>query len=147
MSDEYDATTVLAISSIGVPPYSARGLTQTVEPIEAAKNNWRTVNGEYIDVSGPQFRKYKSTVSCNDQVPPAFASLWPGRLLTVDCAFHLSYKTDGGSPERPVVSGSSRVEGDFTIYRPQLQMRCVSFSQSEDEYGAAIGWSIELEEV
>lgn len=150
MSDGiYDnAVTLLRISGIDVPPWSARGLTQTLAPIDAAANNWRTINGALLDVSAPQFRKYKSTITCNDQNPPAFSGLWPGRTLTIDCVSELSYKTGAaGQPERPVVEGSTRVEGLFTIYRPRLEMKCMSFSKDQDEYGAAVGWSIELEEV
>jgi hypothetical protein len=68
-------------------------------------------------------------------------------LLTVDCAATLSYKTASGSPVRPVVPDSSYTEGDYTIYRPRLQMRVKNFTTQEDEWGATISWSLELEEV
>lgn len=151
MSDGYydNAVTLLRISGIDVPPYSARGLSQTLEPIDAAGGGgpWRTINGGLLDVSAPQFRKYKTTISCNDQNPPAFADLWPGRTLVVDCVSELSYKTGtAGQPARTVVPDSSRVEGDFTIYRPRLTMVCIRFNKNQDEYGAAVDWSLELEE-
>jgi hypothetical protein len=150
MSDTYYAelATLLRISGIGVPPWSARGLTQTLEPIEAAKANWRTINGGLLDVSAPQFRKYRSTISCTDQNPPAFSRLWPGRTLVIDCVAELSYVTEGGTPERPVVSapGASRIEGVFTIYRPRLTMKCLSFQKTQDEYQASVSWTLELEE-
>jgi len=38
-----------------VPPYSARGLTQTLTPIAAAANMRRTINGELLDLSAGQF--------------------------------------------------------------------------------------------
>ena len=138
---------VLTLSGIGVPPYSARGASQTLEPIEAARQLRRTVNGALIDLSRPEFRKYRSTISCADQQPPAIDGVWPGRVVTVDCISELSYRTSGGTPGRTVVPGSSRTEGDYTFYRPQLTMRVVSFSQDTDEYGATVSWSLELEEV
>jgi hypothetical protein len=142
MSDD----TLLVLSGIGVPDYSARGLTQTLEPIEASSSLRRTVNGALKDLSYAQFRKYKSTVSCQDQEPPAIDGVWPGHVVTVDCVTELSYPS-GGSPARPVVLGSARTEGAFVFYRPALQMRVTGFSVSRDEYGAAVQWQMELEEV
>ena len=140
-------TDVLTLSGIGVPPYSVRGATQTLQPIDAAQQLRRTINGALIDLSRAEFRKYRSTISCTDQQPPAVDGVWPGQIVTVGCISELSYRTVGGSPSRPLVSGSSRAEGDYTFYRPQLVMRVVSFSQDTDEYGASVSWSLELEEV
>ena len=131
MSDD----TLLMLSGIGIPDYSARGLTQTLEPIEAALSQRRTVNGSLKDLSFAQFRKYKSSISCRDQEPPAIDGVWPGHVVTVECVAELSYPT-GGSPARPVVSGSTRTQGGFVFYRPQLQMRVTGFSANRDEYGA-----------
>ena len=138
---------VLILSGIGVPPYSARGASQTLEPIASSQQLRRTINGELIDISRAAFRKYRSTISCVDQQPPAIDGVWPGRVLTVGCISELSYLTAGGAPARPLVSGSSRTEGDYTFYRPSLTMRVVAFSQDTDEYGAVVSWSLQLEEV
>ena len=138
---------MLTLSGIGVPPYSARGASQTLEPIGSSQQLRRTINGELIDISRAEFRKYRSTISCVDQQPPAIDGVWPGRVLTVGCISELSYLTAGGAPARPLVSGSSRTEGDYTFYRPSLTMRVVAFSQDTDEYGAAVSWSLQLEEV
>ena len=138
---------ILTLSGIGVPSYSARGASQTLEPIQASQQLRRTVNGELIDISRPEFRKYRSRVSCADQQPPAVDGVWPGQVVTVGCISELSYLTAGGSPARMPVSGSSRTEGAYTFYRPSLTMRVVSFSQDTDEYGAQVSWSLELEEV
>ena len=138
---------VLTLSGIGVPPYSARGASQTLEPIGSSQQLRRTINGELIDISRAEFRKYRSTISCVDQQPPAIDGVWPGQVLTVGCISELSYLTAGGAPARPLVSGSSRTEGDYTFYRPSLTMRVVAFSQDTDEYGAAVSWSLQLEEV
>ena len=138
---------VLTLSGIGVPPYSARGASQTLEPIGSSQQLRRTINGELIDISRAEFRKYRSTISCVDQQPPAIDGVWPGQVLTVGCISELSYLTAGGAPARPLVSGSSRTEGDYTFYRPSLTMRVVAFSQDTDEYGAVVSWSLQLEEV
>lgn len=139
-------TTLLQLTGVGVPPYSARGLTQTLEPIGQASQLRRTVNGALIDVSAPQFRKYRSTITCNDQQAPAVNGIWPGMVVVVDCVATLSYVV-GGSADRTIVPGSSYVDSGFVIYRPRLTMRVVSHNQSKDEYGAVTNWNMELEEV
>lgn len=139
--------TLLELSGIGVAPYATRGATQTLTPISQAASMMRTINGGLDDLGLPQFQKYASTISCNDQIAPALDGAWPGTEVTVNCVAELAYRTAGGSPDRPVVSGSSRVEGDFTYYRPQLVMRIMSFDISADEWGAQVGWSMSLEEV
>jgi hypothetical protein len=142
-----NAFTVFRLSAMGVPPYSARGLTQTLAPIAQAAQLKRTVNGNLKDVSFDGFKKYQSTVSGDDQEPPAVDGVWPGLEVVVDCIEELSYRTVGGSPERAVVEGSSRVSGNYTIYRPRLSMRIVGFTMSKNEYDATINWSMELEEI
>lgn len=141
-----DPTTLLAISGINVPPYSSRGISQTLTPISSAANLRRSVNGALVDLSATQFRKYASTISCTDQQHPALNGVWPGLQVTVDCVTELSYLTSGGSADRTVVSGSSRTEGAYTFYRPRLTMRVLSYEVTTDEWGASVGWSLSLEE-
>lgn len=137
----------LVISGLNLPPSSIRGATQTLEPIGSSELTRRTVNGTLIDISDSIFRKYKSTISCTDQAPPAFNNIWPGTQLTVKCIAELCYKTTGGSASKSVVSGSSRTDGDYTFYRPELTMMLLSFNYDTDEYGASVNWSMELEEI
>jgi len=140
-----DATTLLVISGMGVPPYSARGLSQTLTPIPASQQMRRTVNGELLDISSPLFRKYASSISCTDQQAPALEGIWPGQVLTVDCVAELAYPTMTGSPERTVVA--SREEGAWTFYRPRLVMMVTGFQTQTDEYQAVVAWQLDLEEV
>ena len=142
-----DATTVLNFAGLSLPPYSARGLMQMLEPLDQAGSLRRTVNGELIDLSHEQFRKYRSTIAGSDQQPPAIDGVWQGLQVVVDCICELAYLAQGGSPQRPVVEASSRSEGDFVFYRPQLTMRVTSFNVSTDEYGAVTSWSLGLEEI
>lgn len=143
-------TSVLSFSGIGVPPFSARGLTQTLEPIAESVQLRRTINGALKDLSLPQFQKYKSTITGTDQNPPACDGVWPGKVIDVQCIAELTFETgsDGeGGAGRLVVEGSAYEEGDFTIYRPKLRMRVTGFSSNKDEYGATTTWSMTLEEV
>ena len=127
-------------------PYSARGITQTLTPIAAAASLARTINGALRDLSDPAFRKYAATVTCEDHNAPALGGVWPGLTVTVDSAVELAYPTATGAPGRPVVPGSSRVEGALTFYRPRLTMLVVGFRTSLDELEANVAWQIDLEE-
>ena len=139
-------STILRLTGMGIPPYSARGLSQTLEPIPASQQLRRTINGTLTDFSATQFRKFQSSISGDDQDPPAFNGLWPGMELVVDCIPELAYETMTGGPDRTVVPGSAREEGDFSYYRPQLTMKVVNFSLKKDEYGAQNSWVLDLEE-
>lgn len=139
--------TLLVLSGFGVTPYSARGLTQSLEHIDQASQNRRTINGNLKDISRPEFRKYKSTIQCSDMNVPGFDGIMPGTLVQVDCVTELAYKTAGGAPSRSVVPDSSRVQGDYTFYRPRLTMRVLSYTTQDNEYAQDIGWTLELEEI
>lgn len=141
MTDE----TLLSLSGIGVPPYSGRGLTQTLEPIDQAANLQRTINGFLLDLSTAQFRKYKSTISGADQRPPSCDGVWPGQEVVVDCIAELAYPY-AETAQRDEVSGSSYEEAGFVFYRPQLTMIVTGFQSSQDEWGATVSWSMTLEE-
>lgn len=153
-------TTILALTGMGIPPYSARGLTQTLGHIDGAVQQRRTINGTLTDISDSLFQKYNSTISGSDQQPPALEGKWPGLILTVDCMVELAITgevgydttdeptTTEGSPfDRPVVPGSVRHETGFTFYRPRLTMMVTGFTVTKDEWGAAVDWSLALEEV
>ncbi len=139
--------TLLVLSGVGVAPYSARGLEQTLQPIAASGELRRTINGTLTDLSETQLRKFTSTISGEDQLSPALNGVWVGKTVTVDCIVELCYPTSGGSAARTVVPGSSRVEGDYTYYRPRLSMMVADWRVSEDEWGRTVSWSLQLEEV
>lgn len=154
-------TSDLKLIGMGVAPYSARGITQTLAPIDGATQLRRTINGALRDIADPLFQKFQSTITATDQRPPALDLVWPGKLLTVECACYIGVEgiqadtttegntTDGITGEfgRPAVFGSVIHEDGFTYYRPILTMRVVSLSTSYDEWAAANDWSIALEEV
>lgn len=137
-------TTLLVLSGIGVPEWSARGITQTLTPIAQQGALRRTANGGMIDLGLSQFRKYASTISATDQAPPAFEGLWRGMELVVDCIEELSYSGMTGAPAREVVS--SRTEDGFVIYRPRLYMVVIDWNQAFQEWQAGRTWSLSLEE-
>ena len=139
--------TLLVMTPIGVPLYSARGLTQTLTPVQEAKPApQRTINGEARFLGGSQMRKYESTITCTDQNAPPFDGLWPGEEIVVECVCELSYKTSGGGPDRGAVTCSSRTVGDFTLYRPIMNFMVVDYNQSFAEYPHDYQWQLTLTE-
>ena len=140
-----NAQTALVLSVMGVPLYSARGLSQTLDPIDASKNIRRTINGQLKDVTNPQFQKYLTKITCTDMRAPALDGIWPGMTVVVDCVAHLGYPL-GGAPQRPVVPGSTFIEGNFVFYRPRLTMLVTATTLQEDEWPATAPWELDLEE-
>lgn len=140
--DLVNAYTQLTLTGIGIAPYSARGLHQTLQPIQASSQVRRTINGELVDTSVAQFRKFKSTISGSDQTSPLLSGVWPGMEVTVECIVEMA-----GTPDRTAVSGSTRTEEGVTFFRPVLVMKVVDYSIDTDEYGAQVGWKLDLEEV
>jgi hypothetical protein len=130
---------------MGVPLYSARGLSQTLVPIDASANMRRSINGVLTDVAHSQFRKYKSVITCTDMRVPAADGIWPGMTLVVDCVSFLSYPV-GGTAQRTVVSGSSFTESGFVFYRPRLTMLVTHSTVQTDEWAATVPWELDLEE-
>lgn len=138
--------TLLTIQGVGIPSYSARGITQTLEPIDGSMVYRRTVNGELIDLSEQQFRKYRSQIQCEDVNPPAIDGVWPGLQVIVECVAELSHPASG-APSRTPVQDSIRQVGDYIFYRPVMTMRITAFNVERDEYGGTVKWSMALEEV
>lgn len=141
------ADTLLVLTGLGVPDFSARGLTQTLDAIDGASEFDRDVNGGLVDLTPAQFKKYRSTISCTDFQAPAFDGIPIGTEVTVSCTVELPYLTSGGSPSRtPVPGAPTRVVGAYTYYYPQLTMIVKSFSMQFDEYAHTYTWQLDLEE-
>lgn len=143
MTDDSDTLLML---SFGIPLFSARGLTQQFGIINQASDLRRTINGELIDFSLPQFHKYSTKLTCTDQQPPAIDGIFPGQQVTVYCCGELAYPT-GTTPQREAVPDSTRVDGHFTFYRPILEMRVTLVQSQFDEWSADYQWEIDLEEI
>lgn len=141
---------LLSFVELAIPPYALRGISQSLEPIEQASNLRRTVNAVLKDISSPDFRKYRSTIRCNDQQSPGLDGIWPGQLLTMWSAAELSFEgstDDTDAFARPPVEGSIREEGGFTFYRPILSVRVIGYSTELAEWDAEVSWQMDVEEV
>lgn len=143
--------TILTLSGVGVPLWSARGLRQSLTPIAQSVQPRRTVNGTLVDLSNALFYKYASTISCSDMRPPAVDGKWPGQVVVVDCVQELCVEanTDSETEDlgRESVPGSVREENGFVFYRPRLTMMVVGMEMETDEWGQVVAWSMSLEEV
>src|SRR5580765_7883471 len=141
--------TLLVMNTIGVPLYSARGLTQTLTPVAEAKPTpRRTINGELRWLGLTQMRKYESTITCNDQMAPAFDGIWPGQAVLVNCVCELATRV-GDAFDRTVVPGTTpRTTPDgFVYYYPQIAFMVVDLNQSMGEYQHDYQWQLNLREI
>lgn len=142
-------TPLSGVDGFWLPPFSARGLTQTLEQIGSDNAVGtlvrRDINGDLVDLTQPQFRKYATTITCKDVHAPTLDDAWIGQLVQIDCALELNYPT-GRSASRTEVPGSSRQEGHFTFYRPRITVRIVSVSHGFEEYGADYNWKLGAQE-
>lgn len=137
--------TLLILNGMGIPLYSARGLTQTIKPIESSKKWRRNVNGLLVDVSAVQMRKYITEISCTDQNAPAIDGIWPGMEVQIYCVCELALPF-GNTPGRPVVPDSLRTDGSFSFYRPILQCLISPDSLQHAEYPRDYAWTLTAEE-
>jgi hypothetical protein len=130
-----------------LPLYSSRGVKQTMKFRDGAKSQRVTVNGELINLALVRMQKYSSTIEGHDVRPPSRDDVWPGRQVTIACAYLLQYPTSGGSPSRTVVSGSTFVEGNFTFYRPLMTFMIADMHGTFDEWQAGYTWAIDMNEI
>lgn len=139
---------LLSFVELGLPPYSLRGITQSLQPISQASNLRRTANADLDDVSDPLFQKYRSTIRCTDQQSPGLDGVWPGRQLTMHCAVELSSEGSTGTTGlfRSAVPNSIREENGFTFYRPILIVRVLDYQKSLVEWAADLAWQLDVEE-
>lgn len=111
--------------------YAARGIKATLQPIDAAKQQRRDINGNLVDISSAAFRKYRLELSCDDQESPGFSEvttdvdgIWPGARFVVTLIPQL---------------GQAAAQ--------TLTMAVMDWNVEGDEWGAATSWTAEFEQV
>lgn len=137
---------VIRLEPLGVPPFSIRDATQQLEPIPQASVLRRDCNGVMVDLTPPQFKKYKTAIDCEDMTSPGIDGIAVGTEIIIDCAVELSFLTLGGTPSREVVEDSLRIEGDRTFYRPRIYATVTNHTVSRREFQASVNWHLEAEE-
>lgn len=123
--------TVLVLSGIGIVPFSARGLSETLAPIDQGSQIRRSVNGALTDLSLTAFRKYRLTISGSDMQPVALNGVWRGQAVTVSCITELAKAVTlvaGAAStvlDRPFVAGSGRAvrpNGDWIALSDDVEL-------------------------
>lgn len=125
---------LLSLSGAGfeLSDYSLRGLTASLQPISQSAQITRDVNGNAMDLSVEQFRKYRVVISCTDHESPGFAAV--------------SSAGDGVWPGSPVTAVLLPQLGAATALTLSM-MVTEPWSESLDEYAVANSWSLTLEQV
>ncbi len=164
--------TLLKIEGIEFPAFSARGCQQNLSIVSEADLFQRTINGELLFLGDEGGAKYTSTLTCQDKDIPALAHLSRGAVVKVSCIQTLTQPLKAGkaTPIRSVVDGSlacfdikgrkipfkvskggvvdsGAIHEGYVRFRPILTMRIINFHFKIDEWGAKVGWTLELEEV
>jgi hypothetical protein len=153
------------------PPFSARECIQSLTPLPQGILR-RTLGGTLVHVGTGGPPKFQSTIHCKDRAPPAFEGLGIGGRLKVGCIQSLTQIVAEGTSqvrlereavtchlydssgktwplERPTgqeITLLSDFPGGFVTYRPWLMMRVKTYHLETDEWGMAVGWTLELEE-
>jgi hypothetical protein len=137
--------TELVINLIGFPPGSARGVKQTLKPIQEAAAFRRTVNYSLKNTAPALAQKYATEISCDDLNVPCLAGITIGAEVVIDCVAEIN-RPFGTDPTRPVVEGSEYQVGDILISRPRLNITVTDFQWDTDETEATVGWRLTGEE-
>lgn len=154
--------------------YSGSNCTQTITPILAGKLQ-RTINGKLIYLGTTTHHKYRTSIMGKDKSPLALDGVWKGEVVKVDFIQRLSqgipshYKRvtlyrspveksvqlfgkEGKRMEALSIAGSIidlplNFSGGFVSYRPQMTMMVKDYSLETNEWGHAVGWRLDLEEI
>jgi len=135
MSDATLLGLALVDGGFALPDDAARGISMTMAPIDAWGQIVRDVNGNLVDLMEgmSQFRKFKFNISCSDMASPGFAevssareAIGPGSKFNLTCLPEL---------------GAAEAQTFVAMVMPQ------GWQVTTDEYGAVVGWSLDLEQV
>ena len=121
-------STLLSITGITIPDYAIRGLTLDLQLVAADGGLRRSINGELLDLTAEQFRKYTATLSCEDQDVPTLTDIWQGQIVTITCI--------------PGVGPANNTDGTLT-----LSMMVDTWNTSRAEWDALTNWTINLIEI
>lgn len=169
--------TQLTLNRGGFPPFSARGCTQTLTPLENGELR-RTVNGNLLFTGSLSHQKYRTRLQCLDEETPALEAITRGEAVEVGCIARLVQEVVGDGSlasalltRIPVVESvrATDIKGDaiaiqsvegrqvsfahtiragekiYLSYQPTLTMRVISFHVETNEWGAQVGWRLDLE--
>lgn len=164
--------TNLKLGDLIIPIGAGRGITQNISLVDNGELR-RTVNGDLIDLTRDENRKYVSNISASDQKTPSLAGLWKGMQLVVESVAIIRQLVNPAALTatlvRDYVAGTvfgrdingvkitpTSVVGLLATFPsnvvmvefcPKLTMLIADISIDTDEYEATQSWDISLEEV
>lgn len=121
-----DTGTVTQLSGINLRNWSARQLKINYALVDSGELAY-DVNGTLRDLTLDQFRKYQFTLTAEDVNAPELEDVWKGKLVTFTVTPNSPFQTD--SEDGPPRS---------------FDCMLLNWGAVEDEWGAKIGWSIDL---
>jgi hypothetical protein len=121
------ASTLLSIDGIDFSDYASRGITMSLQPVDAGALEV-DVNGNLVDMTLPQFRKYEATVECTDHEAPDFTDIWRGTVVEVVCI--------------PQLGPSDSTDGTLT-----MSMMVDTWNTGRDEWQSEVAWSLHLRQI
>jgi len=165
--------TDLVISGADLAPFSARGVSQSYSPDNAAAKIRRTVNRKAVALRFGTEDKLRTSVSCDDMAAFAADRIYIGKAVDVDFAIDMDAHVPAGETSvtlsRTPVPGSVHARDEdgipvavtvvgkvvtfaaqpsavFVGYRPRMPMLIESWKIDGRPWEAATGWNMELVE-
>lgn len=130
------ADTNLVLAGIGIPRFSARGIKETLAPLELGELR-RNINGTLVDLTDPALhRKYGLTISGDDVRPAALDKVWMGKVVTVSCVSTLGQAATFTAGAASIGLGRGAVAGSGLAQVDDLFSDDVEFA--EDSGGETI---------
>ena len=120
MAEPYDTLvtfgTILKLDGLGIPPFSAHELSQSIEEDDSQGEFERDINNNLVDLSPPWDRKkLKISVTCQDVNPPAFNGSPRGKAVTLESVAEFAFLTSEGTGGYLQTAGVTRENNQWRI--------------------------------
>jgi hypothetical protein len=73
--------TDITIGDLNIPFGAGIGISETLQPIDNGDLR-RSINGDLVDLTRPENRKFEYSINGGDSASPAIAALWKGTVIT-----------------------------------------------------------------
>lgn len=117
--------TELVISRAGFPPFSARGVIQTLEPLLCGEMR-RTIDGRLVYTGLEGHKKYRSMVRCEDKTALSLGNIWRGSEVGVACLSTLIQEISGDK------------EACIPLLRPAVPGSVIVYDEQQNVYGSVL---------
>lgn len=100
----------------------------TLRPVDAGELA-RSVNGDLVDMTLDEFRKYEANIQCTDHEAPELTDVWRGKQVIVSCI--------------PGLGVGNNTDGDILTMTMMVQ----DWETRREDWEASTAWSLDLVEV